>query len=247
MEKTLTKKIVSSLMPLLNSLNKSVDKYENEKIVTLYKEFMGESELKNLLEIFTLSEFTRCWDLVLTSPSTEFLGTGVDYTSVKACYILENENSNNVTLINSGFNEKLEKTYIEGISEPRDIDIPTCRTVQFNSLSKFTPKGDYWITYYKKYCLQGQNLKVLIVVAPLIIPYLGISITPNFGFYTLVSSDNGDAHKLFWENKNIIKDTLEYLEKKGFDKLWSKPVPSLKSINYEDQRKDAILIDSSNN
>jgi hypothetical protein len=234
-------KVKKNLSNAFNNMFEKLLFYENNMVINKYKDFVGDNDLDNLVKNFSLEEFSGCWDLVLTSPSTELLGTGIDYTSVRACYTIDNNDKNNVTLTNSGFNEKLQKTFIEGISEPRSNDLPTCRTVKFNQRSKFSPKGDYWITYYKKY---DDGLKVLVVVAPLNIPYLGLGITPSFGFYTLVSSSYNckNSHELFWSNKEKIKETLDYLNLKGFNKFWNKPVPSLQSLNYENQKENAILI-----
>jgi hypothetical protein len=235
------------LRNVITNIAENLKIYENKNIINAYKNFVGD-DLELLQKNFNINSFARCWDLVQTSSSTELLGTGPDYTSVRACYKIDKEDNNNVLLTNSGFNEKLEKTFIEGISEPRDINIPTCRTVRFNSLSKLVPPGDYWIIHFKEYNVSdNKKISVLIVAAPLNLPFVGIQLTPNFGFYTLVASDDGDARKLFWSNEKIIKETLDYLDKKGFNKIYNKAIPSLESIKYDDQKDKAKEISNSSN
>lgn len=185
---------------------------QDEIIVNYYKNFIGEPRLRYLLDKFQIDKFIGKWEQVFTSRSTSLLGTGINYSSVNAIYTLNYDGT--VGVLNSAYNEKLEKIFIEGNSRARDNSIPTCRTVKFDSIS-IPIEGDYWIIDI------SETFQTIIVCAPIITPFIPIEISSNFGVYVLTKN-----REKFWKNKNEIDNVLNILNKYGFTKYWNEPIVS---------------------
>jgi lipocalin len=200
-------------------------KKQDEIIVNYYKKFVGETQLAYLLNKFKIDKFIGRWEQVFTSRSTGVLGTGIDYSSVNATYSLNNDAT--VHVLNSAYDEKLEKKVIEGTSRARNNSLPTCRTVKFDSAT-IPFEGDYWILDI------SETFQTIIVVAPIITPYIPIKITDNFGMYVLTK--NRDS---FWKNKNEVDNVFKVLNKYGFTKFWNEPIVSGISFPITDTKADA--------
>jgi len=200
----------------------------DEKVVNYYKQFVGESQLTYLLKIFKIDQFVGRWEQVFTSRSTEFLGTGLDNSSVSATYSLNNDGT--IGVLNSSFNGKFEKRFIEGTSRARNNAIPTCRTVSFGSAASIPFEGDYWILDI------SETFQTVIVVAPIITPYIPIEIINNFGVYVLTK--NRDE---FWKNKNEVDRVFTVLNKYGFNQFWNEPVVSGISFPIIDPKAGATV------
>jgi len=206
---------MSDILNILNIVVTAfISKEQQDKIVVdYYKKFIGEQQLSYLLNKFKIDQFVGRWEQVFTSRSTEFLGTGLDNSSVSATYSLNNDGT--IGVFNSSFNGKFEKIFIEGTSRARDNTIPTCRTVKFASSEAIPFEGDYWILDI------SETFQTVIVVAPIITPYIPIEIANNFGVYVLTK--NRDK---FWKNKNEVNRVFTVLNKYGFNKFWNEPIVS---------------------
>jgi len=187
-------------------------KKQDEIVLNYYKKFIGERQLAYLLNKFKIDKFIGKWEQVFTSRSTILLGTGIDYSSVNATYSLNSDAT--IHVLNSAYDEKLEKKVIKGSSRARNNSVPTCRTVKFDSAS-IPFEGDYWILDI------SETFQTIIVVAPIITPYIPIEITDNFGMYVLTK--NRDA---FWKNKHEVDNVFKVLNKYGFTKFWNEPIVS---------------------
>jgi lipocalin len=190
---------------------------ENQIIIEYYKNFVGEKEVENLVKQFNVEQFCRKWDQVLTSRSTGLFGTGITYSSVNANYSINDDGS--VKVVNKAYDTHFEPTIIEGNSVARDDNIPTCRTVIFPSVNVSVP-GNYWIIYI------SPTFDTIIVAAPLILPFIPIDISNNFGVYVLAKDRNQ-----FWES--ITESTLVFdvLKKYGFTNLLNSPILSGESYS----------------
>jgi lipocalin len=196
---------------------------QDEKVVNYYKQFIGEPQLSYLSDTFKIDKFVGRWEQVFTSRSTGLFGTGIDYSSVFAVYSLNNDGT--IGVLNSSYNEKLEKKFIEGSSRARDKSVPTCRTVSFNPESSVNFEGDYWI------CDISPTFQTIIIAAPVITPLIPIEITDNFGVYVLTK--NRDK---FWKNKQEVDRVFTILNKYGFNKFWNEPIVSGESIPIRDPK-----------
>lgn len=206
-----------------------IPKYkQDETVVNYYKKFVGESQLTYLLNTFKIDKFVGRWEQVFTSRSTGLFGTGIDNSSVNAIYSLKNDGT--IGVLNSSYNEKLEKKFIEGSSRSRDSLIPTCRTVSFDSASDIQFEGDYWILDI------SPTFQTIIVVAPIITPGIPIEISDNFGVYVLTK--NRDK---FWKNKQEIDRVFTVLNKYGFNQFWNEPIVSGVSFPIIDPKADATV------
>ena len=110
-----------------------IKKYD-EAVVKKFKEFVGTKEFKKLNKRFNPEKFAGTWKQTLSSPSTSFIGSGPNFSSVQATYTLKN--SGLVGVKNEAYNIQLDKVSATGTSRARDDDIPMCRTVKFNNLFK---------------------------------------------------------------------------------------------------------------
>lgn len=201
---------------------------QDETVVNYYKQFVGEPQLTYLLDTFKISKFVGRWEQVFTSRSTGLFGTGIDNSSVNAIYSLNNDGT--IGVLNSSYNEKLEKKFIEGTSRARDNSVPTCRTVSFDSASAIPFEGDYWIIDI------SPTFQTIIVVAPIITPYIPIEIIDNFGVYVLTK--NRDE---FWKNQEEVDRVFTVLNKYDFNKFWNEPIVSGVSIPITDPKADATV------
>ena len=190
---------------------------ENQIIVDYYKNFVGEKEVENLIKQFNVVKFCRKWDQVLTSRSTGLFGTGITYSSVNANYSLNDDGS--VKVVNTAYDTNFNPTFIEGNSVARDDNIPTCRTVTFPSINETVP-GNYWIIYI------SPSFDTIIVAAPLILPFVPIDISNNFGVYVLAKDRNQ-----FWASDTESKLVFDVLKKYGFTNLWNSPILSGESYS----------------
>ena len=217
------------MFDILNILVTAFSPKEQDKIVVnYYKKFVGEPQLTYLLDKFNIDQFVGRWEQVFTSRSTGVLGTGIDNSSVNAIYSLNNDGT--IGVLNSSYNEKLEKRFIEGTSRARDNSVPTCRTVRFDSAASIPFEGDYWILDI------SEKFQTVIVVAPIITPYIPIEIINNFGVYVLTK--NRDE---FWKNKNEVNRVFTVLNKYGFNKFWSEPIVSGISFPIIDPKAGATV------
>jgi lipocalin len=221
---------MSDIFKILNILVSAfIPKYkQDETVVNYYKKFVGESQLTYLLNTFKIDKFVGRWEQVFTSRSTGLFGTGIDNSSVNAIYSLKNDGT--IGVLNSSYNEKLEKKFIEGSSRSRDSLIPTCRTVSFDSASDIQFEGDYWILDI------SPTFQTIIVVAPIITPGIPIEISDNFGVYVLTK--NRDK---FWKNKQEIDRVFTVLNKYGFNQFWNEPIVSGVSFPIIDPKADATV------
>jgi len=176
-----------------------------------YKSFVGADELAVLQKRFSVRKFVGRWEQVMTSLSTQFMGTGPTFSSVNAIYKLAADGR--IRLTNSAFNAQLQQIYIQGVSDERD-GLATCRTVQFDNLPFV---GDYWIIYANQRC------DTIIVSAPLIV--LGQCVTENLGVYVLTK--DRDA---FWCDKALVCEIQEQLEKYGFSSFYNRAIFSGESM-----------------
>lgn len=176
-----------------------------------YKSFVGSAELAVLKKRFSVRKFVGRWEQVMTSLSTQFMGTGLTFSSVNAIYKLAADGR--IRLTNSAFNAQLQQIYIQGVSDERD-GLATCRTVQFDNLPFV---GDYWIIYANKRC------DTIIVSAPLVV--MGQCLTENLGVYVLTK--DRDA---FWCDKALVGEIQEQLDKYGFSSFYNRAIFSGESM-----------------
>jgi lipocalin len=178
-------------------------------IEELYKSFVGADELRILTERFSVSKFTGRWEQVMTSASTQLMGTGLAYSSVHAIYTLLDNGTLKVD--NGAYDEDIQKVSISGTSKKIN-KLETCRTVKFDNLWF---EGNYWLIYVT------ESHDTVIVAAPIILqlPYMPICITGNLGLYVLTRDRNK-----FW--KNQVNEIQSVLKRYGFDKWYNRPVVS---------------------
>jgi hypothetical protein len=161
---------------------------------------------------------SREWSQVMTSVSTGVLGTGIFLSSVSATYG-EIKGSDDVSVLNQGFNKALEPIYITGKSRARAGN-PLCRTVEFDTVPV---EGDYWIVYI------SNDLSTVIVSAPILLktPLFAAMVKPNFGMYVLTK--DRDA---FWNDRGLVAETRTALKDLGFDSWYNTAVVSGESFEY---------------
>ena len=188
----------------------------NRKIIQYYIDFVGRYETLSLVTRFKVENFTGTWYQVATSASTFFLGTGPGKRAVQAVYTVNPSIPGAINVENSAINEIGQKIEISGISLPRSLVLPVCRTVQFQSApggSGPLPIGDYWIIYL------SPNNRTLVVGAPLIIN--GVLKDPSFGIYVLAR-----------DRAEYAADVVEQLRlrfiyvKYGYTKVSNTPIPT---------------------
>jgi len=214
---------------IFNNLGYFYKEKVNQDIVEDYKKFVGEKELDLLLTKFNKSTFTleKKWNQVMGSISTSILGSGIGSSSITAEY--KNIDKDNISVFNRAIDNSFQNIYVKGISKPRDISIPTCRTVSFDNIMGV--EGDYWIIYIND--MQDS----FIVVAPLLIPQTSVKVVPVFACYVLTSK----SHAKFWSDKKNVNEILEVAKKYGFDNnIFSKPIATAESLD-QGLLDDAIL------
>jgi lipocalin len=203
----------------LESDSKKSSKYD-EAVLKIYKNSVGEKELKVLLSRFSVDEYVGTWRQVLASPSTRIVGGGLNYSSVKAIYKLREDGL--LSVQNSAYDGEFRKVGITGKSRVRVESVPTCRTVNFNILNiNVSIEGDYWIFWISR------SKKTVLVVAPLILRFFNnpVVISENFGFYLLTR----DIHE-FWNSPEEYKYAFEVLHKYGFKSGCKKPVATAETF-----------------
>ena len=175
----------------------------------LYKSFVGADELRTLKKRFSVSKFTGRWEQVMTSASTQIMGTGLAYSSVNAIYTLLDDGT--LKVYNSAYNADIEVVSISGTSKKVN-KLETCRTVKFDNLLF---EGNYWLIYVT------ESHDTVVVAAPVILqlPHAPICITGNFGLYVLTRDRDN-----FW--KNQVSEIQLVLKRYGFDRWYNRPVVS---------------------
>ena len=193
-----------------SNLNKS-EKYD-EAVVDIYKNFVGEKELKSLSNIFRTEKFTGIWKQAMCSPTTRFIGTGPNFSSVQAIYGDLNMNGL-ISVKNEAYDNDFFRVSITGTSRARVETIPTCRTVKFNNSVNI--EGDYWLIY------ATPSFNTIIVAAPVIIKIFNrpVVITKKFAFYVLTRDITA-----FWNTKEEYEPIFTALDRYGFNKFWNKPI-----------------------
>ena len=177
----------------------------------LYKSFVGTEALATLQKRFQPKLFAGRWEQVMTSYSTRFMGTGIDYTSVHAIYKLL---PNGAVDVNNYANDaNMKPVSIHGISEKRHI-LETCRTVKFDNLPV---EGDYWIIYANKRCDAIIVAASLIARLPMLDPFL---VAGNVGLYVLTKNRSN-----FWAND--VDEIMSVLRKYGFNQFYNAPIVSV--------------------
>ena len=199
--------------------------YYNSQVEKLYMDFVGRGKLGLLDERFSEEMFKGRWEQVMTSLSTQIMGTGITFSSVNATYDLLN---GQIHVTNSAYNGKFEKIFIEGTSIERHT-LKTCRTVKFDDLDIV---GDYWIFHITN------DKETILVAAPIIIPtpFFPICVTGTFGLYVLTKDRNK-----FWNDAAKQKEIMKELKNYGFTNFYNTPICSGESIPIQDP-KDAATV-----
>ena len=182
-----------------------------------YTKFVGKEEVESLVKRFELSKFLGTWQQVLTSRTTALFGTGITYSSVEANYTLKPFEK--IGVENKAYDTDFKLTTINGISEARIPEVPTCRIVKFDTVHF---PGDYWIIYI------SPDFTTIIVAAPLILPIVPISISDNFGVYVLAKN-----REEFWKSERETKAVFDALKKYGFTNIINKPISSGKTYEFK--------------
>lgn len=171
---------------------------------------------------------SREWSQVMTSVSTGVLGTGIFLSSVSATYG-EIKGSDDVSVLNQGFNKALDPIYITGKSRARAGN-PLCRTVEFDTVPV---EGDYWIVYI------SNDLSTIIVSAPLLLktPLFAATVTPNFGMYVLTKDRAG-----FWKDRGLVAEIKTALRSLGFNSWYNEAVVSGESFEYSAADKKRAVV-----
>lgn len=192
----------------------------------LYTDFVGADDLKILTDRFSITDFVGRWEQVMTSISTQIMGTGITFSSVNATYELQSDG--NLRVLNSAYNRGLEKIYIQGVSRKRNV-LNTCRTVKFDNLGF---EGDYWLFYV------SDAHDTVLVAAPLVvpIPIFPVCLTGKFGLYVLTKN-----REQFWANPSRVAEVQSVLKKYGFDSFHNSPIFSGVSIPITVQMTDAAI------
>lgn len=196
-----------------DSNSKKLSKYD-KAVVEKYKKFVGDKELKILLNRFSIDNYVGTWKQVMASSSTRLIGGGLNYSSVKAVYKLRKDGL--LSVKNSAYDGDFNKVGVIGESRARDENVPTCRTVKFDILNiNINFEGDYFIYWI------SPSLKTVLVVAPIILNIFNkpIVVSENFGFYLLTR----DIPK-FWNSPKEYEAAFKVLEKYGFNKGFKKPI-----------------------
>jgi len=185
-------------------------KLQNKIIIDYYKNFIGEKELALLINQFDVNKFCGKWQQVLTSRTTGLFGTGITFSSVQATYSLNDDGT--IKVFNEAYDTTFKSINITGVSSVRDDTIPTCRTVNFNSLPI---EGDYWIIYI------SPSFDTIIVGTPLITPIIPIKLNDNFGLYVLAKNRDD-----FWKSQKENPYVFDVLKKYGFTNFLNEPISS---------------------
>lgn len=97
----------------------------------------------NTVENIDLSSYTGKWYQAATSKSTKLFGTGIKFSNVTASYeCVDNCTTNNITVLNEGFNEENNYVKIAGYSYCENNEVPSKRKLHFEDVPF---EGNYWI------------------------------------------------------------------------------------------------------
>ena len=154
----------------------------------------------------TLEYYTGKWYQSATSRSTALMGTGTNFSSVTAQYnCIGNCSDNNITVLNSGINNKGKFVFIEGYSYCNKKNIPTKRKLKFYNLPFI---GNYWIV--KLGPIRNKKYDYAIVTGP-INKFFGT----RFSLYVLCRNIN-------YYKENYEREVTEWCQNNGFIFPWNK-------------------------
>ena len=171
---------------------------------------------KNLKPIKTvnkidLEKYVGKWYQAGTSKSTKLLGTGVNFSNVTATYeCIGTCETNNITVLNEGFNEKNEYVNITGISYSLNKKVPSNRKVEFKGVPVI---GNYWIV--KLGPIKNNKYEYAIVSGP-ISQFFGT----RFSLYVLCR----DKEEFY---ENYEEEVKKWCNKNGFIFSWNKYIKTL--------------------
>lgn len=97
----------------------------------------------NTVEEIDLSSYTGKWYQAATSRSTKLFGTGIKFSNVTATYnCIDNCSTNNITVLNEGYNENKDHITIKGFSYSENNEVPSKRKLNFEGVPF---EGNYWV------------------------------------------------------------------------------------------------------
>lgn len=158
----------------------------------------------------TLEYYTGKWYQAATSRSTQYLGTGPNYTDVTAdYYCIDDCSNNNISVYNQGFDNEGLYTNISGYSYVDDGEESARRKLKFYSLPF---EGNYWIV--KLGPVIDEEYQYSIVSGP-ISKYFGT----RFSLYVL---SRNITHYL----ENYEEEVKTWCVDNGFKYNWNEYVPT---------------------
>ena len=156
----------------------------------------------------TIESYVGKWYQAATSKSTGLMGTGTNFTSVTAIYeCIGNCSNNNISVLNSGVNNRGEFVSIEGYSYCNKKSLPTKRKLKFYNLPF---KGNYWIV--KLGPIRNKKYDYAIVTGP-INKFVGT----RFSLYVL-------CRDIDYYKENYEREVKEWCGNNGFIFPWNKYV-----------------------
>lgn len=155
-----------------------------------------------------LKKYIGKWHQVGTSRSTKLFGTGVDYYNVTATYDLQKDYSNNITVLNEGYNSNEVFENISGYSYCKDNNLPAKRKVHFTGVPV---DGSYWIVKIK----EAQYQYEYAIVAGPLTNWFGT----RFSLYVLARD-----RKIYKEKYEA--EVKEWCKTNGFTNWWNCYVPT---------------------
>lgn len=192
----------------MEKIQKFLKNNRDKKIFDNYMNFVGKEEVLRIMSKYDKKIFSGRWEQVLTSLSTNMLGSGVFYSSVNSSYTMMKDGS--VRVLNRAINSLFQEVELEGISIARNELVPICRSVLFENCYF---EGNYWIIYI------ADDKNTLVICAPLFL-FGTIDISNNFGLYVLTRN-----RQKFW-NSEEPQRVFEILGKYGFNRFWNSPIDS---------------------
>lgn len=192
----------------MEKIQKFLKNNRDKKIFDNYMNFVGKEEVLRIMSKYDKKIFSGRWEQVLTSLSTNMLGSGVFYSSVNSSYTMMKDGS--VRVLNRAINSLFQEVELEGISIARNELVPICRSVLFENCYF---EGNYWIIYI------ADDKNTLVICAPLFL-FGTIDLSNNFGLYVLTRN-----RQKFW-NSEEPQRVFEILGKYGFNRFWNSPIDS---------------------
>ena len=170
----------------------------------------SKSRLELLLSRFTLEGFLGKWNQVATSRSTSLFYTGTGLKNVQAEYTARQDTEGGVNVYNTTDTPNPVGPKIIGRSEAVSLNVPTCRTVDFNR----GPPGNYWILYIS--C----DRQTMIVAAPLIVE--NCLVQANFALYILTKR----LREHYWsvDNRSQRAEIGDICRRYHYTKCWNMPI-----------------------